>query len=613
MSCVALSFGLVSCNDDFLEVYPRDTQTEATAFVTADNFETYAWGLYSIFGGYSDDTLGDDKNGGNLVSNAAGGESDWAMGRYKVPSSGGDWDFSFIRRCNLMLDHIDGSQMNEDEKKHWRAVGLFFRSHRYFQLLQKFGDVPWIEHVLSTDSEELYYPRDSRDMVASNILRDLKQAVADIREGGNGNNTVNTDVVNTFLSRFALFEGTWRKYHGLQDADTYLQAAADAALAVINTGTYSVNPSYDALFNSEDLTGAASIILFRQYTGGELGHNYTRRIRTGELTFEATKDLVDSYLCSDGKPISTSDVFEDAPGEEGKDRLREYDRFRNRDRRLYVTIVPPYNENMSDSKDSEYKVMLDDADNASWTGTKRLPMTNFKGQVCNSQPNLMESSNFTNWGKTHMGFCMWKYYNTTTPSTTANSDNTTDAPIFRYEEVLLNYAEAMCELGKFDQAVADRTINLMRRRPSCNIADMDVDAIAAAGRNWDPALETGGYYNRAADPVLWEIRRERRLEFVGEGFAFRDIRRWKIADLVLNKRPQGAWIDRNVYGGNLTLQDIDGNTLPADAQYGYGAYFGKPSGWLEHYYLYPLPLNNLVLNEALEQNPGWDKTGGTEE
>lgn len=613
MSCVALSFGLVSCNDDFLEVYPRDTQTEATAFVTADNFETYAWGLYSIFGGYSDDTLGDDKNGGNLVSNAAGGESDWAMGRYKVPSSGGDWDFSFIRRCNLMLDHIDGSQMNENEKKHWRAVGLFFRSHRYFQLLQKFGDVPWIEHVLSTDSEELYYPRDSRDMVAANILRDLKQAAADIREGGNGNNTVNTDVVNTFLSRFALFEGTWRKYHGLQDADTYLQAAADAALAVINTGKYSVNPSYDALFNSEDLTGAASIILFRQYTGGELGHNYTRRIRTGELTFEATKDLVDSYLCSDGKPISTSDVFEDALGEEGKDRLREYDRFRNRDRRLYVTIVPPYNENMSDSKDSEYKVMLDDADNASWTGTKRLPMTNFKGQVCNSQPNLMESSNFTNWGKTHMGFCMWKYYNTTTPSTTANSDNTTDAPIFRYEEVLLNYAEAMCELGKFDQAVADRTINLMRRRPSCNIADMDVDAIAAAGRNWDPALETGGYYNRAADPVLWEIRRERRLEFVGEGFAFRDIRRWKIADLVLNKRPQGAWIDRNVYGGNLTLQDIDGNTLPADAQYGYGAYFGKPSGWLEHYYLYPLPLNNLVLNEALEQNPGWDKTGGTEE
>lgn len=613
MSCVALSFGLVSCNDDFLEVYPRDTQTEATAFVTADNFETYAWGLYSIFGGYSDDTLGDDKNGGNLVSNAAGGESDWAMGRYKVPSSGGDWDFSFIRRCNLMLDHIDGSQMNEDEKKHWRAVGLFFRSHRYFQLLQKFGDVPWIEHVLSTDSEELYYPRDSRDMVAANILRDLKQAAADIREGGNGNNTVNTDVVNTFLSRFALFEGTWRKYHGLQDADTYLQAAADAALAVINTGKYSVNPSYDALFNSEDLTGAASIILFRQYTGGELGHNYTRRIRTGELTFEATKDLVDSYLCSDGKPISTSDVFEDAPGEEGKDRLREYDRFRNRDRRLYVTIVPPYNENMSDSKDSEYKVMLDDADNASWTGTKRLPMTNFKGQVCNSQPNLMESSNFTNWGKTHMGFCMWKYYNTTTPSTTANSDNTTDAPIFRYEEVLLNYAEAMCELGKFDQAVADRTINLMRRRPSCNVADMDVDAITAAGRSWDPALETGGYYNRAADPVLWEIRRERRLEFVGEGFAFRDIRRWKTADLVLNKRPQGAWIDRNVYGGNLTLQDIDGNTLPADAQYGYGAYFGKPSGWLEHYYLYPLPLNNLVLNEALEQNPGWDKTGGTEE
>ena len=325
-------------------------------------------------------------------------------------------------------------------------------------------------------------------MVAANILRDLKQAAADIREGGNGNNTVNTDVVNTFLSRFALFEGTWRKYHGLQDADTYLQAAADAALAVINTGKYSVNPSYDALFNSEDLTGAASIILFRQYTGGELGHNYTRRIRTGELTFEATKDLVDSYLCSDGKPISTSDVFEDAPGEEGKDRLREYDRFRNRDRRLYVTIVPPYNENMSDSKDSEYKVMLDDADNASWTGTKRLPMTNFKGQVCNSQPNLMESSNFTNWGKTHMGFCMWKYYNTTTPSTTANSDNTTDAPIFRYEEVLLNYAEAMCEQGA----------GIRLSRPEATITGPQIrccgkSAGNAAWNSWVKASHSGIY------------------------------------------------------------------------------------------------------------------------
>lgn len=284
MSCVALSFGLVSCNDDFLEVYPRDTQTEVTAFVTAENFETYAWGLYSIFGGYNDDTLGADKDGGNLTGNTAGSESAWAMNRYKVPASEGDWDFSFIRKCNLMLDHIDAAQMSDVDKKHWRAVGLFFRSHRYFQLLQKFGDVPWIEHVLATDSEELYFPRNHRDEVAANILRDLKQAAADIRETGNGTNTVNRDVVNTFLSRFALFEGTWRKYHGLQDADTYLREAADAAWAVINTGKYSVNPSYDALFNSEDLTGAASIILFRQYTAGELGHNYTRRIRTGQST-----------------------------------------------------------------------------------------------------------------------------------------------------------------------------------------------------------------------------------------------------------------------------------------------------------------------------------------
>lgn len=626
ISCMALSLGLISCNDDFLEVYPRDTQTEVTAFVTAENFETYAWGLYSIFGGYNDDTLGADKDGGNLTGNTAGSESAWAMNRYKVPASEGDWDFSFIRKCNLMLDHIDAAQMSDVDKKHWRAVGLFFRSHRYFQLLQKFGDVPWIEHVLATDSEELYFPRNPRDEVAANILRDLKQAAADIRETGNGTNTVNRDVVNTFLSRFALFEGTWRKYHGLQDADTYLREAADAAWAVINTGKYSVNPSYDALFNSEDLTGAASIILFRQYTAGELGHNYTRRIRTGELTFEGTKDLVDSYLCSDGRPISTSAVFEDTPDDTGKDKYREYDRFRNRDRRLYLTICPPYNTATTggsvtdpvftdDPRDNEYIDIMNDPANASWTGTKQLPHTNFKGFVCHRQPNLLNTADGRNtaWGKSNMGYFMWKYYNTTTPALTANSDNTTDAPVFRYEEVLLNYAEAKCELGEFDQTVADQTVNLMRVRPSCNVAPMNVAEIKAAGRGWDPALDAGGYYDRAGDPVLWEIRRERRVEFVGEGFAFRDIRRWKIADLVLNKRPQGAWIDRTDYGNSATikLQDIDGNDLPSTERYGYGAFFGKPAGWPDdHYYLYPLPLDNLALNDALTQNPGWTSTGG---
>lgn len=628
------ALALVSCNDDFLEVYPRDTQTVETAFVTSANFETYAWGLYDIFSGYSDAGLDDDKNGGNLVGNASGGESDWAMARYTVPSSGGGWDFSYIRECNLMLDRIDLSSMSDEEKQHWRAVGLFFRSNRYFTLLHRFGDVPWIEHVLETDSEELYYPRTSRDTVAANILRDLKEAAATIREDGNGDNTVNTDVVNTLLSRFALMEGTWRRYHlgDEEGAKTYLREAADAALAVINSGRHTVNDNADEIFNSEDLTGVESVILFRQYTAGESVHAYTRRVRTGEATFEGTKSLVDWFLCSDGKPISTSDLYADHRDsisfmnhdEHGK--YTEYRKFRNRDRRLYLTICPPYNTATTGStvtepvlsdlpRDNEWIEFMNSSENSSWTGTKRLPHTNFREYVCHQQPNLKTSTSgrYTAWGSTQMGYFMWKYYNLTT-DVSSNPSCTSDAPIYRYEEILLNYAEAMCELGEFTQDVADMTVNLLRRRSSSNVSDLNVAEVSSAGYSWDPAFEEGGFYARTENyhdagnsALLWEIRRERRLEFVGEGFSFRDIRRWAIADLMLNSRPMGAWIDREQYGGStsLILQDENGNTLDSSERFGYGAFYSTPTGWLEHYYLYPLPLDQLVLNPNLVQNPGW--------
>ena len=74
-----------------------------------------------------------------------------------------------------------------------------------------------------------------------------------------------------------------------------------------------------------------------------------------------------------------------------------------------------------------------------------------------------------------MGFWVWKYYNTHTVATNANGVNTTDAPLFRIGEVMVNYAEAMCELNKFDQAAADKSINKLRAR--ANVAKMVVNDI----------------------------------------------------------------------------------------------------------------------------------------
>lgn len=213
-------FGFSGCmNNDFLERYPLGSPTAETVFKSYDNFKTYAWGLYETFPalGYG------ETNTDNISYNSTrgSGETDWIRGIVVPPSKTDNtpWaQYSFIRRTNLMLDHIETSDMTETERNHWRSVGYFFRSYRYLTLLSAYGGVPWIDHVLADDETDIIYgERDSRDVIANHILEDLQYAEQNINQDGDGANTINRVVVQTLLSRFCLFEGTWRKYHGLQD------------------------------------------------------------------------------------------------------------------------------------------------------------------------------------------------------------------------------------------------------------------------------------------------------------------------------------------------------------------------------------------------------------
>ena len=581
-----------SCNNEFLDILPKDQQTEMTAFITSENFETFALSLYDIFPGYNSIDFDEDVNGGNFVKLAAGGESAWAMSRVIVPSSDGDWDFKFIRQVNLMLSKIDDSSMSESEKEHWRSVGYFFRSYRYYILLSKFGDVPWIDHVLNENDPTLYKKRDSRDLIAQNILRDLQYAAGNIQD--KKPNTINSSIVHAFISRFGLFEGTWRKYHNLSDANTYLEAARVSAKQVLQKHPH-IASNYDLLFNSESLAGMPGILLYKEYASPYTMHSRTRSVRTGEARVEATRALVDSYLCTDGRPISTSPLYAGFQD--------EYANFRNRDTRLYTTVCPPYRtgspnsgsysawERSPNPDDSEY---IDLINRAEWKGAKSLPYSNFRNFYSGRNPNLRSSTNgYHNWGATNMGYFMWKFYNETTDASSVGT-NTTDAPIFRIEEVMLNYAEASYELNQFTQEIADITINKLRER--AGIAAMTLSLI---DHQWDTQRDS------KVAPILWEIRRERKVELVGEGFAFNDIRRWKRAPEVLNTKPLGAYVNKSEYGNGelLKIQDKNGNNLSQGS--GFLWYFNTPTGFLSHYYLYPLPTNQLVLNENLDQNPDW--------
>ena len=233
---------------------------------------------------------------------------------------------------------------------------------------------------------------------------------------------------------------------------------------------------------------------------------------------------------------------------------------------------------MSDPKYREY---IDLMTTLSDDKHKTLPEVNWQGFISRSAPHFRKFNDGQGYNVTASGYRNYKYYNKI--SMTALQD-VHDAPVFRMGEVMVNYAEAMYELGKFDQIIADKTINKLRTRGG--VASLNISNIVP-----DPAKDSD------INPVLWEIRRERSVELMGEGFRFDDIRRWKKFQEYGGAVKLGRWVKNSDYGNKLTIQ--------GGAAQGYIQPFPLPKGVPDHYYLYPIPSDQIVLNPKLEQNPGW--------
>ena len=432
----------------------------------------------------------------DLMVNNSGTQGHELLWQQKtVPSSSSIWTNAYvnIRRANLMLDNIDNSELTDAEMKHWRAVGLFFRAYEYIELVAAYGAVPWIDRVLTeTDEEALYGPRTPRDQVAQNILDDLKWAEANINPDGNGDNTINTDVVRALISRFGLYEGTWRKYHGLGGEQPYLQASADAGAALIADHP-DLHPSYDEVFNSESLEGVKGILLYKAYEFGVLNGRFSHWNRSSIGHEDLTRKAVDQYLCTDGQTIHTSPLFDG-----DKD---AYDEFRNRDHRLYFNTPPPFRVDTDGRNqltwkfdaDPRHREYIDLMATLSDDQHKTLPTMNWRGLIVRTSPHFRKFNEGHGFNVTYTGYAFYKYSNKI--SRLQNRDSH-DAPIFRMGEVLLNYAEAMYELGQFTQQIADLTINPLRARG--NVAPLDLSNIPN-----DPTRDGD------VEPALWEIRRER--------------------------------------------------------------------------------------------------------
>ena len=565
---------LVACEKDFLETPPLDEFTDETFWTTEENVATFAYGFYpAYFVGYgSGYSWGDYFSGESFNDDFA----PTAPGQFlkNVPASGGGWSFGWVRKANIFIDRVQDVPMPEEAIQHWTGIGRFFRGLEYFDLVKRFGDVPWYGAELSeTDEEMLYKKRDDRAFVMDKVLEDFQYAAEHVREQvEHEQQMVDRNVVLAFMSRVFLFEGTWQKYHenNPEKAKEYLEAAQWAANEVIQSGEFSLG-NYRDVFSSLSLAGNPEVLLYREYESGVLTHSLNSYVNKEPQT-GMSKEAVEAYLTAEGLPVELGD-YED----HGIEAVME-----NRDPRLYETVVP-------------YELRLDGV-----------------------HPNYSTT-----------GYAVHKFLNESIADDPIGSSNLnpTDAPIIRYGEVLLNYIEATAELATLGgpavtQEDLDKSINVLRSRPGIDLPDLQVIG-------GEPAVNGTVYDDPERDPdvpsLIWEIRRERRIELMMEGFRYNDLRRWKqLEDVTTTDGFQdateinmGAWIDKTDYPeadlSAVQLADASGNYLPADATEGYIVPAVSEEGQRvfsdPRVYLYPIPLDQIKLyadqGVDLEQNPGW--------
>ncbi|HRN55476.1 MAG TPA: RagB/SusD family nutrient uptake outer membrane protein, partial [Agriterribacter sp.] len=333
---------ITSCKK-FLDRPPLDTITDKEMKFSKKEMELYANQYYVNFPQFLDAFYAD-----NSSDNMVYGSFDYnplLAGTVTVPNSGGGWSWANIRSVNYFLANYQLTTESLSDVGTYIGEVYFWRAWFYFNLMKRFGDLPWYNTPLGTNSEELYAPRVSRSIIADSILSDLDRAInllAPVTQSIP--QRIHKDVAVAFKARVALYEGSWEKYHegtpfGVPNANynKYFQIAADAAETLINSGYYNIpigsDPQWDywSLFNQRDLSGNREVIFWRKYDLSQgLTHNGQAMLLLEGGNTGLSKQLVDDYLCQDGLPVSLSPLYL------GDDSIARV--ITNRDPRLSQTI-----------------------------------------------------------------------------------------------------------------------------------------------------------------------------------------------------------------------------------------------------------------------------------
>ena len=541
LSC---SLAILPACDDFLDEEPQSEVSPEKYLLNESQLEAYVNKYYADYDNWKSDS--DDKGGmipsfwgsengstykdDNATDNQQGTNGRYLKDTWTVAQSGGKWNFTNINALNYYLQtvvpRLENGELTgtESNLKHLVGEGYFLRALEYFFRLQRLGDFPIVKTVLPDEQEALTEAskRSPRNEVARFILSDLDQAIS-LMNNNVKKTRLSKNAALLLKSRVALFEATWEKYHAgtalvpngtgwpgagkdynagyqfpsgsiekeieffLTEAMSAASQVADAVQLTENNqiirdqASKGKNPYYD-MFASHDPSGYSEVIMYRGYDLSlNNSHHFNHYLYSGGNT-GYTHQFEQVFLMENGLP-----VYAAGSGYAGDDYITDTKIDRDWRWRLFMK-APKEAKAVDNIATVEYfpeapRLYVSDAKNATSTG-----YIQGKGYSLDYNDQLL--------GKDQTAFV-----------------------VYRASEAYLNYIEASyLKNGNID-ATADKYWKALRARAgvdtdyqkTINATDMSKEAL----NGWDA-------YSHGAlvDATLYNIRRERRCEFIGEGFRY---------------------------------------------------------------------------------------------
>jgi hypothetical protein len=543
MAGLLFSFVFFACTKDPLNLTPSNTLSDATVFGDTATAYLFLNDIYnqvnpgpwsSTFTNLpteiSNDPLEDFTDNatygpasGTLSSTVFDNDSYGASATAQL--FGPQWTnmYAYIRKCNLFMQKVTATNFSDGSKKSMIAQARFLRAYFYKSLVDLYGGVPIITRVLdnTTQGDSIFYARSSYDSCVGFIESECRAAAADLPASWSGLNIgrATSGAAFALQGEEELYAGKW-------------EAAAVTNLAIMNSKTYKLFPDFTGLFymgnenNSEvifDIQYAANI---RPRHNNQYWGVVEVAKGAGWGDCDPTQELVDEFEFTDGKTSTQGSALYDPAHP-----------YLHREKRFYASII---------------------YDGSIWRGETIYTR---KG-IANNANEINTTGKSGNCGRT--GYFVKKLQDSTIASTPNNLDGT-NVIVFRYAEVLLNYAEAQNEAVGPDASVYG-AVNLVRER---------------AGQ---PDLPAG----LSQADMRTRLRHERRVELAFEGKRFYDLMRWKTAAQVYSQPIHGMLGTGSA--SSVTYSPIVVRNVKFD-----------PS----KNYLQPIPQTVLDQNPKLTQNPNY--------